>query len=83
MRFYSKNLIPRNEFDYLDKFLADFLAYPTTTFARSNNALNTDVYENEQAYYLCVVATLDCSGKSFLRDKLKFIAFRIFFSIND
>lgn len=54
MRFYSKNLVPRNEFDYLDKFLADFLAYPTTTFTRSNNALNTDVYENEQAYYLCV-----------------------------
>ena len=52
MRFYTKNITPRNDFDYLDKFLADFLAYPTTV--HSINSLNADIYENDKAYFLSV-----------------------------
>jgi HSP20 family molecular chaperone IbpA len=53
MRFYSNNLVPSKGFDYLDQFLADFLAYPTRVY-KGNNALNTDVYENDNAYVLAV-----------------------------
>ena len=52
MRFYTKNITPRNDFDYLDKFLADFLAYHTTV--HSKNSLNADIYENDKAYFLIV-----------------------------